>query len=596
MQLILRSPLVLEAADHQQGGYHQCQRNRQHNPGILNKARQNISHKGHTGNNQCISQLGIDMGNVIAVSTCRGHNGGIGNGRAVVAADCTGQAGSHGNHHQFAAGENSANDGQQHTEGAPGGTGGEGQEAANDKDDGRQEVCQVASSTANQFRHEDLGSQLVGHTGQSPGKNQDQDGRNHSPEAVHEGIGKLVEGNDLPGNIQQEGRCQCKEGSQNQAHGSITAGKGIHEIHVNTAVLVKETAGVDHGKHTRNNQRHDGQNQIHHRSLAVFRSGSIFILRVAEAQRSIVLGSLHLAKIQAHPGHENNGKQRQQGVQIVGNGADEQAQAFSLRSNGGNGCCPGRNGGNDTDRSGGSIDDICQLFPGNFELVGDGPHHRANSQTVEVVINEDQHAQNTGGDQGAALVLDPLGCPTAVGSRTAGLVDHGDHHSQQNQENQNAHVPAVADLGDHHIKGIQHHIPQTPVCVDQGACQNAHKQGGVDLLGQQGQSNGNHGRQQSHQGAIAAYRLSGSFQSGMDVFVKILVGAHVVRIAIQISKGIFPAELGCGSRERHSANQHCQSQQQGQPFGHSSHFFRPFGNDKQKTVNPGVTPHSRQHI
>ena len=135
--------------------------------------------------------------------------------------------------------------------------------------------------------------------------------------------------------------------------------------------------------------------------------------------------------------------------------------------------------------------------------VGDGAHNAAHGQTVEVVVDEDQHAQSEGCHLCAGAGLHMLLSPAAKSSGTAGSVDQGHHDAQQNQEDQNTCVPAVAHIGDQAVvyNSVEcaDHIK---VSVQQSAGQNADEQGAVNLLGDQSQHDGDDGRRQSHKGAV----------------------------------------------------------------------------------------------
>ena len=99
-----------------------------------------------------------------------------------------------------------------------------------------------------------------------------------------------------------------------------------------------------------------------------------------------------------------------------------------------------------------------------------------------------------------------LRCPAAKGGRAAGLVHQGHQDAQHDQKHQDAHIAAVGQFGDHAAlfveeEGIQGQF-QVSVGIQQCARGDAHQQGGVHLLGVQGQHNGNDRRQQREEGAV----------------------------------------------------------------------------------------------
>lgn len=105
----------------------------------------------------------------------------------------------------------------------------------------------------------------------------------------------------------------------------------------------------------------------------------------------------------------------EQGVEIEGDGADEQIEAAIILHNAGDGSCPRGNGGDHADGGGSSIDEIGELGAGNMMAIGNGTHDTADSQTVKVVIHEDEHAQQEGSEHGAAAGLDVGLGPSAEG-------------------------------------------------------------------------------------------------------------------------------------------------------------------------------------
>ena len=495
----------------------------------------------------------------------------------MVATYCTGQAGRDRNDHQLAAGEYRADDGQQHTEGTPGSAGSESQAHSDHEDNSRQEVCKGAGAVADKLCHKHLGTQLIGHTGQRPGKGQDQHGRNHCLKAGNQCVRKILSGNDLTGNVQHEGEHQCDKSTQNQAHGSIGRSKRIHKVHIAAGIGGKEAAGIDHRSDTGNDQRQNGQNQVIDLALLI-----LFVLRNIGigtgssgeqiAIHSVALMDAHSAEIKLQKRHYKDCEDSQQGVKVIGNGLNEQGQALALRSDTGNSGCPGRNGRNDADGCSGGIDHVGQLCPGDLVLVSDGTHNRTHRQTVKVVINKDQHAQNSSSGDSTGSGLDVLAGPTAIGSGTTGLIDQRHHHAKKHQEYQNAHIPGVAKLGDHFVKGSGHHAPGAEIGMDQRTGQDTDEQRSVNLLGDQSQHDGNNRRQQGDDGSIAANICPNGLDGCIDVLIKVFVGTHIVRITIQVIQRGFGVCVVVGAdHQGHGAKQCRHQEQQRQGSQGSSH-------------------------
>ena len=133
--------------------------------------------------------------------------------------------------------------------------------------------------------------------------------------------------------------------------------------------------------------------------------------------------------------------------------------------------------------------------------VGDGAHDGAHGQAVEIVVDEDQHAQDESGDLRAHAGLDVGLGPASEGRAAAGLVDHGHQDAQDDQEAQvagqirNGHGQAVHD---DHVQGAD----QVEACGEESADQNAGEQGGVDLLGDERQHDGQQRGNQSPKGTV----------------------------------------------------------------------------------------------
>ena len=89
--------------------------------------------------------------------------------------------------------------------------------------------------------------------------------------------------------------------------------------------------------------------------------------------------------------------------------------------------------------------------------VGDGPHDRPDRQAVEVVVNEDQHAEQEGRKQRPCLAVDMFHGPAAERGRASCCIHQGHHDAKQNQEHENTCVPAVRDGADKAVvdHGIQ---------------------------------------------------------------------------------------------------------------------------------------------
>ena len=135
--------------------------------------------------------------------------------------------------------------------------------------------------------------------------------------------------------------------------------------------------------------------------------------------------------------------------------------------------------------------------------VGDRAHDGAYGEAVEVVVNKDEDAQREGGQGGPHPGLDVPLRPPAKGRRAAGGVDQGHDDAQQHQEEEDAGVALNGGdkaLGEHGVQGLH----GGEAALEQGAHQHADEQGGVGLLGDEGQDDGHHRGHQGPEGCIHA--------------------------------------------------------------------------------------------
>ena len=133
--------------------------------------------------------------------------------------------------------------------------------------------------------------------------------------------------------------------------------------------------------------------------------------------------------------------------------------------------------------------------------VGDGAHDAAYGEAVEVIVDEDQNAQHEGGQGGPHAGPDAALGPAAEGGGPAGGVDQGHDNAQQHQKQEDARVAGDGvhkALVDHGVQGGD----GGEVALEQRAHQHADEQGGVGLLGDEGQDDGHHRRHQGHEGAV----------------------------------------------------------------------------------------------
>lgn len=443
------------------------------------------------------------MVHVVALGAGGGHDGGVGDRGAVVAADGAGHTGGDADDgHGVVHLKHALNNGDQDAEGAPAGAGGEGQEAAHHEHDHRQEHLQTGGG-AHKIPDKEFRAQGVGHALEGPGEGEDQDGGDHGLESLGDTAHHLLEGHGLADKIVVKGEEQAESGAQHQAHRGVGVGEGGDKISPG-----EEAAGVDHTDDAGHDQHQNGQYQVQYRALGLVHVVVQHGVGVRAGEQVALLNGVplipgHGAELHLHQHHADHHGDGEQGVEVIGDGADEQVEALAVLGEAGHGGGPGGDGGDDADGGGGGVDEVGQLGPGDILFVGDGPHDGAHGEAVKIVVNEDQTAQQDGGQLSPGPGFDVLLGPAAEGGGAARLVHQAHHGAQNDQEDQDSHVVAVGQRGhDTVAEGVEYGALKGEVGVEQSAHQNTDEQGGINLLGNQGQGDGDHRGQQGHGGVV----------------------------------------------------------------------------------------------
>ena len=235
----------------------------------------------------------------------------------------------------------------------------------------------------------------------------------------------------------------------------------------------------------------------------------------------VVLVLLHGAVVRAREDEEQAHHNGQQGVIVIGDGAQEHGKAVdagAIGHAGGNGGGPAGHRRNDADGRGGGINEVGQLCAGDLLPVGHGAHHRAHGQAVEVVVHKNEHAQNQGGKLCPGPGVDVGGGPAAKGGAAAGLVHQGHQNAQHHQKDEDADVAGIGQFGHHAAVFVEEEGGQRQlkiaVGVEQCAGGDAHQQRGVDLFGVQGQHDGYHRGQQGQRRAVHGAGVAGRVGNG----------------------------------------------------------------------------------
>ncbi|MPN00401.1 hypothetical protein SDC9_147595 [bioreactor metagenome] len=130
----------------------------------------------------------------------------------------------------------------------------------------------------------------------------------------------------------------------------------------------------------------------------------------------------HGAKIHLHHHQSDHHDDGQQGVIVIGDGADKQRKAGPVVHKGADGGSPRGDGRDNTNRRGGGVDQIGQLRTGDVVAVRHGEHHAAHGEAVKIVVNKNQNTQHNGGELRARPGFNVLLRPAAKGRGAAGAV------------------------------------------------------------------------------------------------------------------------------------------------------------------------------
>ena len=194
-------------------------------------------------------------------------------------------------------------------------------------------------------------------------------------------------------------------------------------------------------------------------------------------------------------GDDHDHDQGEDAVVVPGDLLDEQLEAvYVVAVNvAGNSSSPGGDRCDHADRSCGSVDNVSQLRSGDVVGLGDRSHNGAYGEAVEIVVYEDEDTQQHGDELcGCSALNSGLG-PASECFGTAALVHQVGDDTEFDQEDDDAHVPGVAQNGQQTVVRTdesQDGLPGTELCIQQCADKAAEEQGGIHFLRDQCQCNG----------------------------------------------------------------------------------------------------------
>ena len=234
---------------------------------------------------------------MFTLSACGGHDGGIGDGGAVVSADCAGQAGGHADYSQFAAGgEYIQYDGNQDAEGAPGGAGGECNEAGYDEDDGGQEIVQSFCAGQSAL-YKTLGVQHAGHGLKAGSHGEYEDCGHHCDEALRDALHGFLEADKPAAYHVHDGNKKCCQAAQRQAYGGIGIAECGNKVVIAIACGIVESAYIDKCKYGEHDKHDYGQYQVHNAAAPGIGNRSFLSDHIAAEGEQIAVWGVHFMQL-----------------------------------------------------------------------------------------------------------------------------------------------------------------------------------------------------------------------------------------------------------------------------------------------------------
>lgn len=206
----------------------------------------------------------------------------------------------------------------------------------------------------------------------------------------------------------------------------------------------------------------------------------------------------HRAKFHAQQGDRSHEDECEKGIEIVRNALDKQRDAVCFsRHKAAHRRCPGRDRREDADRRCCGVDEIGELGARDLKLVGDGTHHSADGETVEIIVDKNDHAKADRRQLRRDAVFDPRLRPAAKRCRAARAVHQRDDDAEDHEKDQDADVVGVGKHGhDAFAVDVVDRSLQGKAGIQQPAADNAGEERAIDLLGHECQRDRHKGWQQ----------------------------------------------------------------------------------------------------
>ena len=452
------------------------------------------------------------MVEMVALCAGGGHDRRIGDRRAVVAHDGARKARGDADDEKLAVRrEHVRHDRDQNAERTPARAGGEGKTAANEEDDRREHVIKALRRALHHAVHILRRAEHAGHVLERYGKRENEQRRNHGDEALRRALHRFLEAQQAAADVVDHGEYERDERTPGQADGGVRPGEGRGERRAG-----EESADIQHAGDAADDENKHREYEID--DLALGRDGHALriVAPLAGGEEVAVeprvhFVQLHRAIVKLHERETDNENKRKEAVVVPGDGTDEELRAGhdALVHNAGDRRRPRRDRRDHAYGRGSRIDEIGELGTGDAVAIRHGTHDAADGEAVKIVVHKNQHAEKERSEHRAGAGVHILFRPASERRRAARAVHERNKDAEQDEKQENTDVPGVRHTGDEAVVDNDVERPDRRESGDKRrAHDDAEKERGIDLLGDQRQSNGDDRRQQRPDGTVKHAKTS----------------------------------------------------------------------------------------
>ena len=272
------------------------------------------------------------------------------------------------------------------------------------------------------------GTQRVERGLEGDGQCQDDDRGDHGLEALGDAAHSLAEADDAAGDEVDDREHQRDDAAPREADERVRVAERTDEVAgvIGAAgrVSAEEAADVEHADGAEDDEHNDGNDKVDDAALGV---GVLLGAAGAAGEVTRIAGALfkaaHRAVVELEQRERDDEDECQKGIEVIGNGADEELDAgnagVEVFGRGGHGGRPGRDRRDHAHGSGSGVDEVGELGTRDLVAVSDRTHDRAHGQAVEVVVDENEDAEDERRKLRAHAGVDVLFRPAAKGRAAA---------------------------------------------------------------------------------------------------------------------------------------------------------------------------------